>query len=199
MAIVQRWAPAPSVDGPIVVLDRDGVVVQNVPDAVARTSEPPLLPGAVEAVDVLSHCGARVVVVTNQARVGRGLLSLNDAIDTTHSVLHRLDPDRTKIHGFSLCPHTPSDGCDCRKPQVAGVRTLLSFLKWSDDPQWVIGDKLTDIECGHRLGASSILVGTGHGGAEKILALHCGPRPEFYAPDVHKAAILIARCIGATR
>lgn len=199
MVIVERWAARSSTDGPIVVLDRDGVVVENVPDESASPTGPPLIPGAVEALSVLSECGARVVVVTNQARVGRGLIPLDEAIGVTRNVLLRLDPDRTMISGFSLCPHAPRDGCDCRKPQVGGVQALLRLLEWSEVPRWFIGDKLTDVECGNRLGASSVLVRTGHGEKESLGALSGGPRPELYVTDVLEAATQIARISGTSQ
>src|ERR1700710_999458 len=97
----------------VVLLDRDGVLNVDRTDSVKSVEDLEVVTGAHEATAALSSAGYRLLVVTNQSVVGRGLLDL----DTLHSIHHALDRRLgNTLDGFYVCPHTPEMGCACRKP-----------------------------------------------------------------------------------
>jgi D-glycero-D-manno-heptose 1,7-bisphosphate phosphatase len=146
----------------VVLLDRDGVLNVDRTDSVKTVEDLEVVPGADEATARLAAAGFRLLVLTNQAVVGRGMLDL----DTLHAINHELDRRLgNTLHGFYVCPHTPEMGCACRKP-----RTLLieeARTAWPFDPAatWFVADADRDIEAALRAGVRPALVRTGKGAA----------------------------------
>src|SRR5262245_24047962 len=100
-----------------VLLDRDGVLTAETGEYITRPEDLHLLPGAAEAVVRLNRAGWRVAVVTNQAGVGRGFLTL-DALDAIHQKLQAdLAASGGELAGIFFCPHHPDENCPCRKPR----------------------------------------------------------------------------------
>jgi histidinol-phosphate phosphatase family protein len=100
---------------PVVILDRDGTLNRRPPKAhyVTRPDEFQWLPGSLEALRLLAEHGYRVVVVSNQAGIGRGAMTEAD-LDDVHTRM-REDSHGT-IEAIYHCPHDWDEGCDCRKP-----------------------------------------------------------------------------------
>src|ERR1700704_4489067 len=107
---------------PVVFLDRDGVINRARPDYVkswlqfaglpnVRPALPPPAPPCAE----LHRRGARVVVVTNQAAVGRGLLGQRELTSIHGKMLRKVEAAGGHIEGIYACPHTRETGCACRK------------------------------------------------------------------------------------
>jgi D-glycero-D-manno-heptose 1,7-bisphosphate phosphatase len=146
----------------VVLLDRDGVLNVDRTDSVTSLDELEVQAGAAEATGMLAAAGYRLLVVTNQAVIGRGLLDL----DTLHDIHHELDRRLgNTIHGFFVCPHTPEALCACRKP---GIKLLQqACIAWPYDPAstWFVVDADRDIEAAHRAGVRPALVRTGKGAA----------------------------------
>jgi D-glycero-D-manno-heptose 1,7-bisphosphate phosphatase len=111
---------------------------------------------------VLHQAGYRLLVVTNQSVVGRGLLDLA----TLHSINRELDRRLgNTLHGFYVCPHTPGAGCACRKPETLLIEQAR--VAWPFDPAstWFVADAERDIEAAQRAGVKPALVRTGKGAA----------------------------------
>lgn len=153
---------------PALFLDRDGCinidrVYINNPDLLT------LLPRAAEAIARARHAGFAIVVVTNQSGIGRGIIKA-EAMPKIHARLDKLlttaDPE-AKIDRYQICPHSPSDDCDCRKPSPKLVQEAAAELKLDCSRSAFIGDKLTDVETGENAGCRwNILLETGKGKAE---------------------------------
>jgi D-glycero-D-manno-heptose 1,7-bisphosphate phosphatase len=145
-----------------VVLDRDGTIIEEV----CYLSEPKqirLIPGAAQALRDLTAMGFRLVVITNQSAVGRGFFDQAQLAKIHGSLLEMLKVERIQIDGLYFCPHTPGDQCLCRKPQTGLIQKASEDLGLGVSTGIVIGDKLSDIEMGRRVGALTILVRTGYG------------------------------------
>jgi D-glycero-D-manno-heptose 1,7-bisphosphate phosphatase len=177
-----------------VLVDRDGTI--NVErNHVTDPDEIELIPGSGQALARLrDELGMGIVVVTNQAHVGRGLLT-TEGLDRIHErLLSLLAGDGATVDAIEVCPHAPADGCSCRKP--APGLALRAADRFGFDPasSIVIGDHAADMEMGRRIGATSIQVMTGHGPEEREAA---APFAEHVAPDLATAVDIIA-ALGRT-
>jgi len=180
-------------DGVTVFLDRDGTL--NRDTGYVRTPEGlELLPGVVEAVGRLNRAGARVVVVTNQSGVGRGLLT-SETLGAIHARLRAL----LKAGGATLdaiyhCPHHPDDGCVCRKPGTALIDRAASELGLNLSRVVVVGDQRLDVELARRIGARSVLVTTGPTSQNSLASLSGdGLGPDYVAAGLVEAVDWILR------
>ncbi len=153
---------------PLIILDRDGVINQDSDDFIKSPAEWEPIEGSLEAIARLNYAGYRVVVVTNQSGIARGLLDIA-TLGRIHNKMRRmLAQAGGKIEAILFCPHGPDDDCECRKPKAGNFTTLANRLRINLDGVPVIGDSLRDIQAAQSVGAKPILVKTGKG--EKTLA-----------------------------
>jgi D-glycero-D-manno-heptose 1,7-bisphosphate phosphatase len=144
------------------VLDRDGTIIEECfylsdPDQVK------LIPGVAEALRDLKQLGLGLVVITNQSAISRGFLD-EDQLKRIHDHLVRtLEAEEVHLDGLYFCPHKPEDGCLCRKPKAGLLQKASEELHFDLEQSIVIGDKISDIEMGRRVNATTILVRTGYG------------------------------------
>src|SRR5579863_9716785 len=98
-----------------VVLDRDGTLVVD-RDYLDDPDELEFLPGAAEGLRRLHQHGYRMVVISNQSGVGRGLFSLQRLDEINARLLQMVRSVGADLAGIYCCPHVPEEGCACRKP-----------------------------------------------------------------------------------
>ncbi len=185
-----------AVPGPVVFLDRDGVV--NEPVRWGSGERPPwsldelkVVAGARCAVTALRAVGFGIVLVTNQPDVGHGRLDLETAREINSAVATAVGTDRDY-----LCPHTNSDDCPCRKPRPGMLVRAAAELAADLSKSWMIGDRWVDVAAGSAAGIRTILLSrdvswrpTSAGGPA------VGLRPTAVAPTVGAAAdIILAEC-----
>jgi histidinol-phosphate phosphatase family protein len=152
-----------------VFLDRDGVLIENRPDFLKDWAEVEFLPGALEALARLADSPLAVVIVSNQAAVGRGFLELATAWELHRRIVAEIQRHGGRIDASYLCPHRPEDGCLCRKPAPGMIRQAARDLRLDLAASWLVGDSLRDLEAGRAAGVRGILVSTGHGAEEQSL------------------------------
>ncbi|MGZ8366278.1 MAG: lipopolysaccharide heptosyltransferase II [Nitrospira sp.] len=146
--------------GYTIFLDRDGTLNPD-PGYIKSPDQFELFPGVSEALARLKQAGARLIVVTNQSGIARGLLSRKD-LDAVHMKLKRLlDGAGVTLDAIYFCPHHPDDGCECRKPNRGMIDQAVRECRVNLDRSYLIGDHLRDIELAKRVGARSVLVTTG--------------------------------------
>ncbi|HUA99329.1 MAG TPA: HAD family hydrolase [Terracidiphilus sp.] len=148
-----------------VFLDRDGVINEKMPEGsyVRSLGELRLLPGAAEAIAKLNRVHLRTLVVTNQRGVALGLYSMAD-VEAIHSALQRQLAGRgAHVDRFYVCPHDKGR-CNCRKP-LPGLyeQALADFPDIDAAASVLIGDSLSDIEFGRRLGMHTVFIGDAPG------------------------------------
>ena len=151
-------------------LDRDGVLIEEV-EYLARPEQIRLIPGAAAAVRRANRAGWRVVVVSNQSGVARGLFPESVLSDIHRTISARLFEEAgAVIDGFYYCPHHPTEGqggyrmeCECRKPKPGMLLRAAGELGIDLAESWMIGDRLTDLQAGAAAGCRTILVRTGYG------------------------------------
>jgi D-glycero-D-manno-heptose 1,7-bisphosphate phosphatase len=135
-------------------LDRDGVINRKLPEGqyVTRWEDFHLLPGAIEGIAQLNQAGLRVIVVTNQRCVAKGLLTETDLRKLHWQVSEHLRRAGATIDAIYYCPHEVRPSCDCRKP-APGMLLEAARLHGLDlAASWMIGDSDSDIQAGKNAG-----------------------------------------------
>ncbi len=179
----------------IVFLDRDGTLIEEVgylrdPAAVR------ILPGAAEALRTLSEAGYLLAVVSNQAGLARGKFTMAEMEAVHREFVSAFAKEGVVFDAVEYCPHHPEGsvdayrgGCDCRKPGTGLAERILEALRVPDSaPRYLVGDKMTDVQMGTRIGAATILVGTGYGIEERAAGERSGVPPGVFLPGMREAA-----------
>ena len=157
-------ASAPRTLRPAVFLDRDGVINENLRGTyVHEWSSFQFLPGTADAIGALNRAGLPVVVVTNQAGIGRGFMTEAALVDIHTRMDASLQGAGARLEAVLYCPHLPTDGCDCRKPQPGMLRRAARELSLDLASSYFVGDSITDLQAGLAAGCQPILVLTGLG------------------------------------
>jgi D-glycero-D-manno-heptose 1,7-bisphosphate phosphatase len=154
---------------PAAFVDRDGVINEE-RDYVWRVEDFHLLPGAVAGLRQLQAAGFALVVVTNQAGIGRGFYTEADFQALSAHMRHRLAAEGVVLDGVYHCPHHPTAGlgdyrraCECRKPRPGLLLQAAADLGLDPARSVLVGDKLSDIQAGRAAGlARCVLVTSGH-------------------------------------
>ena len=144
-------------------LDRDGVINLDSDNYIRSVSAWVPIPGSIDAIANLTHAGFRIVIVTNQSGLGRGYFDIG-ILNAMHRKLHDLISSRGgHIEMIVFCPHSPDEGCICRKP-LPGL-LYQTQARTGIDLRGVplIGDSVKDIQAAKQVGMVPILVRTGKG------------------------------------
>ncbi len=155
-----------------IFLDRDGVICENRPDHVKNWSEFKFLPGVKNSLVKLSSLGLPIVVVTNQAVIGRGLASAEKVEEIHRLMVAEVTAAGGRIDRVYYCPHLPEEGCDCRKPKTGLLLQAAAEMGLDLNQSYLVGDAATDILAGQQVGCRTFLVLTGRGVEQLVPALH---------------------------
>jgi D-glycero-D-manno-heptose 1,7-bisphosphate phosphatase len=165
----------------VVILDRDGTLVIDrgyLGDAAGLEFEP----GAAEGLNWLYSHGYRLVVITNQSGVGRGLFTLERLEEMNARLRVMVEDVGARLEGIYYCPHAPDSSCACRKPALGLLTRAVADLGFDPAMAIMVGDKESDIEFGHRAGATTVLIAAN----EPVAQLRV--RPDVIAPNLLEAA-----------
>lgn len=176
---------------PAVFLDRDGVLCEDRADYVKSWAEWRWVPGALEGAAALARAGKLLVVITNQACVGKGIVSRATLDDMHARMKEDMAAAGAPLAGLYLCPHTDAEGCGCRKPKPGLILAAARDLDIDLAGSTFVGDNLRDREAALAAGVPRfVLALTGQGrrwaaeAASRNLTLPT-------APDLRAAAALI--------
>ncbi len=143
-----------------VFLDRDGVLNRGVAEDqfVTRWEEFELLPDVVSTIAKLNRSGRKVIVVTNQRCVALGLCTEAEVHGLHQRLRQRLTREGAHLDAIYFCPHDAGT-CNCRKPLPGLFEQAFRDFPGADARHSVmVGDSLSDIEAGTRLGMRTIFV-----------------------------------------
>lgn len=137
------------------------------------------IPGSLQAITDLNQSGYRVVIVTNQSGLARGLFDI-DALNAIHQKMqNELGKIGGHIDGIFFCPHGPKARCNCRKPKP-GLLLQASQRFFSDNTGIIsIGDSLRDLQAADNFGVRHIHVLTGNGVKTKEMISHRNDVPVY--------------------
>jgi D-glycero-D-manno-heptose 1,7-bisphosphate phosphatase len=143
-----------------IFLDRDGVLNEKMPEGsyVRAWSDFRVLPGVPEAVARLNRAGIRVIVVSNQRGIALGLYSEAEVAAIHANLQDVLKARGAHVDAFYICPHDKQH-CNCRKP-LPGMfeQAQRDFPDIKASTGAMIGDSLSDIEFGARLGMRTVFI-----------------------------------------
>ena len=169
-----------------VFLDRDGTINEEV-GYLDNPERLRLIPGAAEAIRLLNEAGVLVIVISNQAGVGRGYFPVS-TVEAIHEQLGRLlGRCHARFDAIYYCAHHPSEQCKCRKPK-AGMLTQAAQEHGIDGQRtFMVGDKVSDIDAGRRVGCRTILVLTGYGEQAREEFISSNFQPNHTSTDLYDA------------
>ena len=173
-----------------VFIDRDGTI-NDEKNYVYRPEDFNLIPGVLEALQLLTQAKVDIYIITNQSGIARGFYTEEDFKKLTRYMLGLFEKNKISISDVLYCPHHPEGkikayaiSCNCRKPKVALLEGVLKNKNYPKNNMALIGDKNSDILAAKNFGIESYLVETGYGKEEKVDTL-----ANYIVPDL-KAAVL---------
>jgi D-glycero-D-manno-heptose 1,7-bisphosphate phosphatase len=179
------------VANPAIFLDRDGTLIEDV-GYPSRPEHIRILAGVARALVRLADAGYKLVVVTNQSGIARGILTEED-LDHFHQALdEQLEFLGARLDAYYSCPHHPDPAaavradlaveCDCRKPRPGLILQAAQDLEIDLAASWTVGDKWRDIACGQAAGTRTIRLPSATTGND--------PRPPHVEPPTAEVADL---------
>ena len=188
---------------PAVFLDRDGTMIYD-PGYLGRLEDLRWYPWTIDAIGLLNRAGLSVVVVTNQGGIGLEFYS-EDFVRALHARMSEMAASGgARIDGWYYCPHHPEAtvpalrvACDCRKPRPGLVRRAAAELSIDVSKSFVVGDKVSDVGLAGAVGATAVMVRTGHGEEQLVRAGGVVPGAALVAADLIEATSWILGRVGA--
>jgi D-glycero-D-manno-heptose 1,7-bisphosphate phosphatase len=155
-----------------IFFDRDGTLIEEI-GHLHRVEDIRIYPEAFAAVRRVNQSGTLAIVITNQSAIARGLLKEKELGDLHRFLQEAFHREQARIDAFYYCPHHPEVGrgiyhreCTCRKPQPGMLLRAAQEFQLRLAACYMIGDKLIDVEAGHRAGCQAVLIKTGYGEGE---------------------------------
>jgi histidinol-phosphate phosphatase family protein len=182
----------------VVLFDKDGTLVENVPVNV-DPGRIRLTPGAAIAIRRLAEADFRMAVVSNQPGVAFGAFPEDSLRRVEHRLRELLRECGASLDGFLYCPHHPvgrlaryAVQCDCRKPSPGLLVRAMTALRARPGETWMVGDILDDMEAARRAGCRAIMFDSG---GETEWVLSSARIPDFVTGSFNRIADII---IGET-
>lgn len=142
-------------------LDRDGVINKKLDNDYVKTPEEfELLPGVKETLNTFRKQFARILIVTNQQGIGKGLMTEQD-LEKVHKFMRELTEENNEIFDrIYFCPELAQHNPECRKPNTGmGLKAKQDFPEIDFAKSVMVGDSLSDMEFGKRLGMKTVFIG----------------------------------------
>lgn len=147
----------------VIFIDRDGVLNKDPGgwtehNYVTRWEDFIFMPVAKEALKKLTDEGYKIIIISNQGGINKGIFTMNDLTRINENMLKEITSYGAKIHAVYYCPHTKDEGCDCRKPNTGLLKKATRNMNIDFSKTFFIGDGPMDIEAGKRAGCRTILL-----------------------------------------
>ena len=156
---------------PAIFLDRDGVIIENRSNYVRSWDDVAIFGQALTALARIYSSPFKIFVVTNQSAIGRGIISLETAVEINDRLLKVVKQTGGRIDGIFMCPHVPQDHCECRKPKPGLILQAAESHDLDLSRSILIGDAFSDIMAAQSAGVfHKVLVRTGLGEEQALPA-----------------------------
>jgi len=143
-------------------LDRDGVINQRTPGAyVTDIEEFEFIDGVLNALRFFATIFEKIVVVTNQQGVGKGLMTETQLVDIHAHMQVQIERADGRIDAIYYCPELAEDNPECRKPNTGMAhQAQADFPEIDFEKSIMVGDSATDMEFAFRLGMKTVFIQT---------------------------------------
>ena len=181
-----------------IFLDRDNTIIED-PGYINDPSQVKLLPGAVSALTDMKKMGYKLVIVSNQSGVARGIVTEEKLSQIHHRLVELLRNQGVMIDGIYYCPFHP-DGViekyrresELRKPSPGMLMLAAEEMDIDLSYSWMIGDSYRDVEAGKLAGCRTILINSPSNPTVKD---YSDPEADSIAVNIKEAANIIKMCI----
>jgi histidinol-phosphate phosphatase family protein len=169
----------------ILLIDRDGVINKKAPrgEYIEQWEDFAFIPETVEGLKTLSKSGLQFIVISNQAGIGRGIMTDKQVEEIHTRMVEGLKEEGVVILDIFVCPHHWEDNCKCRKPKPDML--LQASKKWKIrlDHTYFIGDDPRDCQAAYNAGCKSVFIGD----SKEIQSLLPEELPELVYGDLKSA------------
>jgi len=141
-------------------LDRDGVINMKLNGRYVRNFEEfEFMPGAELAIASLSKTFKRILIVTNQQGIAKGIMSAEDLNSLHKTMIQKLKATGGAIQKIYYCPHLDAENCKCRKPNTGMIeQAIIDFPDLENEQSYLVGDSDSDITAGNKMGLITVKV-----------------------------------------
>lgn len=140
-----------------VFLDRNGVIIENKPPHLHKIEDIKFIQGLISGLKLLKN-DFKFFIVTNQSGISRGYYGIQDAISINNYIVDYLMKYDIRIEDIAMCPHSPLDFCDCRKPKPKMIDDLVQKYNINKKNSYFIGDSEIDILTARNANIYSVLL-----------------------------------------
>ncbi len=174
--------------GHVVFLDRDGVINRDSSGYIKCLSEFEFLPRSLAAIQKLTANRFKTIIITNQSAINRGMMS-RETLGRIHTAMKAdVRANDGEIDDIFFCPHTPREGCSCRKPEPGLILRAETTHNIDLSSACMVGDSAKDIECARRAGVRhAVLVKTGNFAEARSGLSEKHIQPDWIARDLYDA------------
>lgn len=138
-------------------LDRDGTI--NIDFGyVYKKDDLRFIETSLKGIRIFQERGYLIIVITNQSGIGRGLFTIEQADAFNHEMIRQLGFRGINVKAVYMCPHSPDEGCSCRKPSPELILKAKNDYDIDLSRSFMFGDKSSDVEAGKRAGVKSFLI-----------------------------------------
>ncbi len=171
--------------------DRDGVLIENRPDYVRFLNQVQFIPNVLSATKRLADAGVPLIIVTNQSAVGRGIASKEQIEEIQEYVVEAIAKAGGQVIGSYICPCSPEQNCDCRKPKPGMFLQAAAELGVNPLQCAMVGDAVSDMQAGIAVGCDCYMVETGRGMEQKMKLTESEIAKTKFVSDFSQAVDLI--------
>ena len=145
----------------ILLIDRDGVINEKAPrgEYIGKWSDFTFISDTIDGLKELSQEGFEFIIISNQAGIGRGVLSAATVKEINDRMKKYLEDQSIPVKGIYVCPHHWEDNCDCRKPAPGLLFQASKDFLFRLDKTFFIGDDPRDCQAAYNAGCKSIFLG----------------------------------------
>jgi D-glycero-D-manno-heptose 1,7-bisphosphate phosphatase len=179
---------------PALFLDRDGVIIED-PGYLCRAADMQLIEGAAGLIALANRRNVPVVVVTNQAGIGRGYYGWNDFAEVEEALAELLARDGASVDAVFACPYHPQGvtrwahpAHPARKPGPGMLHAAERLLQLDLRRSWIVGDRLVDLQAGYHAGL--------HGGLHVLTGAGAGDRAAVSEWNPKNFEVRLGKSIG---
>ena len=142
---------------PALFMDRDDTIMPDHP-YLADPDGVEFFPDTCSALRRFQQAGWRLILVSNQSGIGRGIFTAGQLVAVHHRMTTMLQEGGVHLDGAYYCPHAPEEECCCRKPQAGLLLQAMQDYRTDTGASVMLGDRRGDMEAAHAAGLRAALV-----------------------------------------